>query len=177
MRFNLFAGPGAGKSTTAARVFAELKMRQISVEHVGEYVKSWAYQKREIRKWDQLYVFGKQHQYEYRFLANGVKNIVTDSPCFLSVIYQNKYQGKGIVSTAIAALCKEYTNDYPETNIFLDRADKPYVQAGRYQNYDEAKELDSFMKDRLNEYNVPFTVIRYDDFPAILSHIMTHADS
>ena len=39
MRINLLAGPGAGKSTMAAWLFSELKRRNISVEHVGEYVK------------------------------------------------------------------------------------------------------------------------------------------
>jgi len=40
MRINFLAGPGAGKSTTTAWIFSELKLRQVSVELVTEYVKS-----------------------------------------------------------------------------------------------------------------------------------------
>jgi len=36
---NLFAGPGAGKSTTAAGLFAEMKRANVDVELVTEYVK------------------------------------------------------------------------------------------------------------------------------------------
>ena len=86
MRINLLAGPGSGKSTTAAWLFSELKIRHISVELITEYVKSWATQKRQVTTFDQVYLFGKQMQYEYRFLNNGIKNVVTDSPLILSCV-------------------------------------------------------------------------------------------
>ena len=36
---NLFAGPGVGKSTTAARVFAELKLKGVNCEMALEFAK------------------------------------------------------------------------------------------------------------------------------------------
>jgi len=36
---DFFAGPGAGKSTTAADVFAKLKWRGVNAELIGEYAK------------------------------------------------------------------------------------------------------------------------------------------
>ncbi len=39
MRINLFAGPGAGKSTTATWLFSQLKIAGISIELTSEYVK------------------------------------------------------------------------------------------------------------------------------------------
>jgi adenylate kinase family enzyme len=36
---NLFAGPGAGKSTGAAYVFAKLKLAGIDCEYVSEFAK------------------------------------------------------------------------------------------------------------------------------------------
>ena len=36
---NLFGGPGCGKSTTAADLFARMKLRGLSVELVTEYAK------------------------------------------------------------------------------------------------------------------------------------------
>jgi len=133
MRINLFGGPGSGKSTTAARVFSELKEKKTSIEHVGEYVKSWAYQRRTIKKFDQVYLFAKQQQYEYRYLSCGVKNIITDSPCFLSYIYGAKYNEDPKIANALLQLSKIYDEDYPSVNIFIHRGEKDYVPEGRYQ--------------------------------------------
>ena len=36
---NLFGGPGCGKSTTMARLFADLKARGYNVEMVSEFAK------------------------------------------------------------------------------------------------------------------------------------------
>jgi len=58
---------------------------------ITEYVKSWATQKRQVTTFDQVYLFGKQMQYEYRFLNNGIKNVVTDSPLILSCVYADYY--------------------------------------------------------------------------------------
>lgn len=175
MRINFFAGPGAGKSTTTARVFAQLKERHVSVEHVGEYVKAWAYQKRQIKKYDQVYLFGKQQQYEYRYISQGVKNIVTDSPCFLSVVYSLYYgnQAGENIASAIAMLCKEYDEDHAALNIFLDRGDKPYVKEGRYQSYEAAKDVDKFMEATLWKYNKPFVKLDYRDQEGILKTVLS----
>ncbi len=174
MRINFFAGPGAGKSTSTARVFAQLKERGVSVEHVGEYVKAWAYKKQQIKKWDQAYLFGKQQQYEYRYLSNGVKNVVTDSPCFLSVVYALYYGKKAgeNMASALAMLCKEYDEDHSCLNIFLDRGDKPYVQDGRYQSYEAAKDVDKFMKETLWKYNKPFVELDYKDQDGVLAAVL-----
>jgi hypothetical protein len=59
-RICLHAGPGSGKSTLAARVFGELKVRGYDVEHVPEYIKTWAHAGRKPESYDQLYVFAKQ---------------------------------------------------------------------------------------------------------------------
>lgn len=174
MRINFFAGPGAGKSTTTARIFSQLKERGVSVEHVGEYVKAWAYQKRVIKKWDQIYLFGKQQQYEYRYLSQGVKNIVTDSPCFLSVVYTLFYQTDetSLIAGALADLSEEYDRDHPCLNIFLHRGSKPYVQDGRYQNHSQAKDIDKDMLRILKIYNKPVVELEYNDTNGILEAVL-----
>lgn len=45
VNINLFAGPGTGKSTTAAGVFFEMKRSGMSVEYVTEYAKSLVFSK------------------------------------------------------------------------------------------------------------------------------------
>jgi ATP:corrinoid adenosyltransferase len=57
---SLFAGPGAGKSTSAAYLYAHLKNRGVNSELVREYVKDRAWEERQIGTYDQIYFLGKQ---------------------------------------------------------------------------------------------------------------------
>lgn len=176
MRINLFGGPGSGKSTTAARVFAQLKERLVSVELILEYVKSWAHAKRPVKRFDQVYLFGKQQQYEYRCLASGVKNIITDSPCWLSVFYSKVY-GFPPLGDAIETLCKLYDAEHPCTNIFLRRGDKPYVQEGRYQTAEEARKLDDTMLLLLrDQYGANVIEFDYMDRESVLAAVIKAVD-
>lgn len=173
MRINFLGGPGSGKSTSTARVFAELKERQYSVEHVSEYVKSWAYSGRPIKEFDQIYIFGKQQQYEHRWLSNGVKNVITDSPTFLSVFYSKKYISEAM-GDAIWRLCELYDEKYPVYNIFLERGDKPYHAEGRYQTEEEARKIDEELWNQLTYYYLPKDYIRipYNNKDAILAKVL-----
>lgn len=151
MRINLFAGPGAGKSTTAAWLFSELKRKHYSIELITEYVKSWASQKRKVNEFDQVYLFGKQMQYEYRFLSSGVKNIVTDSPLLLSSIYAEFYFSDISIKSPLDNILAEYEKRFPSLNIFLNRNDKPYSQESRYQTHEEAVYIDNLVKTSLTQ--------------------------
>lgn len=173
-RINLYAGPGSGKTTVCARLFADLKQRQVSVEQVTEYVKAWAYQRREIHPLDQIYLHGKQMEYEHRFLRAGVKNIITDSPCFQSVIYAHLYAPELV--PGLVLLTKEYDKKYPPVNLFIERGDKPYVTEGRYQSYEQAKELDKIIFDKLVEYEQDPIAVPFSDYNTILNIVMSRID-
>jgi hypothetical protein len=147
MRINFLGGPNSKKSTTAAWIFSELKRDDISVELVSEFCKTWAIEKRVISKWDQTYFFGQQMQAEYHNLKHGIKNIITDSPVFLAPIYADKYSGK-TVSAPLFKLSHEFDKDFPCINIFLERGDKKYIIEGRYENYDQALEMDLKIKSK-----------------------------
>ena len=175
MRINLYCGPGGGKSTTAAWLFSELKRRHASVELVTEYVKSWATMGKKVNEFDQIYLFGKQMQYEFRFLSNGIKNIVTDSPLLLSSYYAHLYAPDLNIAEPLCKLAREYEKKYPSFNIFLDRKDKPYTQAGRYQTYEEAKQLDAIMRHNLMrefEGTKQLVFFDYNDTESILAAVL-----
>lgn len=164
-RINLFGGPGAGKSTIAADIFSNFKRSlasKASIEHCSEYVKRWAYLKRDVGKHDQIYLFAKQQQMEYTFLNNNVDLIVTDSPCLLSLYYSIQLKDNNIIK-ALSLLNKSYDEDFKPLNIFINRGDKPYIQNGRWQAENEAKEIDLKLKSILTEFYGGFYEIDYKD--------------
>lgn len=139
---NLFGAPGAGKSTGAARIFAELKMAGVNAELVTEYAKDRVWEEDDISLGDQIYVFGKQ-EHRINRLRGKVDVVITDSPILLSGFYNNDED----ISDELEALIDRVFKSYQNINIFIDRA-KPYNPTGRLQT---EKESDA-MVDKINTY-------------------------
>lgn len=176
MRVSLFGGPCAGKSTTALGIAHFLKESGVSIELVSEYVKSWACQKREVKPFDQIYLLGKQTQYEYKFLSSGIKNIVTDSPVLLSCSYTKLYNSHLGIHEPMIDIVKAYEKAYPSLNIYIERGDKPYNPEGRYQTEDEAKELDRLILEDLKSTGLPYKTFSYYDKQGIFDYVLQNID-
>jgi len=152
---NLFAGPGAGKSTTAAGLFHLMKVAQMNVELVTEYAKEMTWEKRNNILTDQLYILAKQHRRVKR-LENEVEYVVTDSPFLLSIFYRRQDY-----SETLDKLVLELWQRYDNLNFFLDRA-KNYVTVGRSQTEEEARKIDAGMREILAWLKVPFETVVAD---------------
>jgi nicotinamide riboside kinase len=159
---SLFGGPGTGKSTVAAGLFSELKLRGKSAELVQEYVKSWAWRNIQVGAWDQLYILGKQAHRE-AVLYGKVEFIVTDCPLLLSGFYEQKYSDCTVTSNAVFGFI-EYTKKFgvDRHNFWLTRQ-KKYDPNGRYQTEAQATEVDSELESWLVKNQVPFEDIRVED--------------
>lgn len=140
---NLFAGPGAGKSTVAAATFAALKDNQVSTELVTEFAKECAWEGRHGPLSCQPYVFGEQLWRIERLRGRGVEVVVTDSPILLSTIY-----APADTPTALHEVVQEYHRRQASLNVFLRRV-KPYETRGRFQTADEASALDGRIMETL----------------------------
>lgn len=130
---NLAAGPGAGKSTTAAMLFGKLKLLNKKVELVTEFAKDLTYEGAKTKLETQVYVLGNQY-YRLVRLADQVDYIVTDSPLFLSRFYGKRQETLWLLS-------KELFDEFNNAIYFIERL-KPYQQYGRSQTEDEARDLD-----------------------------------
>ena len=150
---NLLGGPGVGKSTTAAAVFAELKKAGLDCELVTEFAKDLVWEERAETFKDELYIFAKQAHRLFR--VNGkVDVIITDRPLILTCYYAQK-------DKELSALCLQRFNSYRNLNFFLNRVVK-YNPVGRNESEEEAIEVDKQTKAFLASHNIPFTEIPGD---------------
>lgn len=132
---NLFAGPGVGKSTTAAGLFNLMKNRGHRVELVTEFAKDLTYARDWESRKNQLYMLGVQDQ-RLRRLVGQVDWAITDSPLPLGLAYAGEEYGRWFREATLGAWGR-----YHNRNVFLHRA-KPYAGYGRDQTETEAESLD-----------------------------------
>ncbi|MFT3671311.1 AAA family ATPase [Aestuariivirga sp.] len=138
---NLWAGPGAGKSTTAAGLFNLMKNMGHSVELVTEVAKDMVYAGRidELRE-SQLYVTGKQ-DHRLRRLIGKTRYVITDSPLPLALVYRPKtgpFADDWFIDTVL-----QTWRSYENINIQVVRVKKFSPQGRTQKSLEEAKRVDN----------------------------------
>ena len=109
---NFYGGPGIGKSTMAAKMFAALKTAGVKTELVGEFAKDLVYDRAYNVMADQHYLFAQQAHRLWRLDKYGVEVAVCDSPLLLALAY-NKDPQNGCFTEFAIDTYKRYTNfDY-----------------------------------------------------------------
>lgn len=146
---NLYAGSGAGKSTTAAGVYSLLKLHGCPVELVTEFAKDLTWEERHKTLKNQTYIFAKQYHRLFR-LDKGVDLAITDSPLPLSIHYANIDVVGPFVNVVMDAF-----NEFDNINFFVKRT-KPYWRCGRTQTEEEAKIVDQNLLKLLDYLDIDY---------------------
>jgi len=155
---NLFAGPGAGKSTLAAEIFYKLKNLGYSCEMVREYVKEWAWAGRKISAFDQFYIAATQAQIEST-LYGKVEFLISDSPLLLGCFYEKYNHGDSIaLPSAIRLMNRAERLGVEYFNFYLIR-EKDYDSRGRYESKEEASELDGHLEQFLMNNGINYKTL------------------
>lgn len=150
---NFFAGPGAGKSTTTAQLFADMKKMNYNVELVTEYAKDLVWEDRmNVLLEDQLYILAKQARKLHR-ISDKVDYVITDAPLVQGLMYKPHHYFTGF-EPLVVEIFKTYNNH----NYFLKRITK-YDPVGRYQDEQGAIDIDNRLMELLNKHDIPFTII------------------
>lgn len=162
---NLFAGPGAGKSTIASGLFHEMKKRGISCDAPYEYPKELAWNESYFEVKDQLYVIANQHRGIVRSYGK-VEYIILDSPLLLSLIYKNSYTSDypaNLYGDSFDEFMFELHNKYDNINIFLKRPKTQFEDEGRFHDMSESSNLDFKIINILNGFGVEYMDYLVDD--------------
>ena len=154
---NLTGAPGAGKSTGAATIFAELKKLGINAELVTEFAKDKTWEHNTTALNCQEYVFGKQ-SYRLCRCRDAVDVIVTDSPLPLGLIYNTN----PALDYHFTEVVMNVFNTYENINFFINRV-KSYNSKGRNQTAEESDQLSIAIKDLYNRLNICFVEINGDN--------------
>lgn len=164
---NLYGGPGTGKSTVAAQLFALSKIEGLDAEMVREYVKNWVWEGRKTLPGDQAYFFCQQARQERIFMLSGVDLVVCDSPLALCNFYGQKYDpAEKELNTTLPLLsdhlklCSKW--GYRVVHVFLNRKSR-YNPAGRYEDEATAKAWDLEIIGHLERLGFDFHRIDADE--------------
>jgi nicotinamide riboside kinase len=152
---NLVGGPCCGKSTTAAGLFAALKLKsKQKVEIVTEVIKDYVYDENKMAMQDQVLITAQQNHRLFRL--NGKVDFVVSDASLLNGIMYNEF--------------------YDDNIVFLLPRKPEYDQYGRSQTLEEAKELDAIFVKNLEEMNIPFIDMReytHEEMPTIILEILS----
>lgn len=144
---NLYAGPGAGKTTAALQICLELKKLGINAEYVSEFAKDLIYDGKEEMLKDQKLVTDGQYERLNR-LRGKVDVIVTDSPLLLGQVY-----GKKSIDKDYKDEIRKRYDSFDNYNAFIVR-DKNFTQKGRVHNLEESKQLDAEVLQMLSDNKI-----------------------
>lgn len=152
---NLIGGPGTGKSTLAAELYAKMKRQGLDVEMVREVAKEWAYDGKEIGPFEQLCILGEQIKKESALFGK-VKYVVTDSPVLLGSYYFQRNHDELFMNDMVKHYYR-FARDHKVTffNFILDRREK-YNPKGRFESETDAILIDAdlilYMRDNDHPY-------------------------
>lgn len=145
---NLYGAPGAGKSTGAAYIFSQLKMRGVNAELVTEFAKDKVWEESKAVFQNQAYIFGKQY-FRISRVQGKVDVVITDSPILLSPFYAND----PVLGEEFDQLVTKVAKSFDSMNVFINRT-KPYNGAGRFQTEAESDALSRELHEFLIEHSV-----------------------
>ena len=148
---NLYGEPSSGKSTIASGLFFHMKMGGLNVEMAPEYIKSKVFEENPYPFKDQLYVFAKQNK-KLRELQGKVDFIITDSPLFMSLVYNSTEP------PLFDEMVLQYYKQYNNMNFLLKR-NHAYHTEGRKQTEQEADIVGVELEEKLKKYNIDYITL------------------
>ena len=158
---NVIGGPGCDKSLISSAIILYLHLHNRTVETIPDYAKSLVWQQNfEVLK-NQYFI--AQRQYEMLNLLDGqVQFLITE--CSLpQVLYYNEYYPENICDIAkTRAQILEWYRQHNNINVFVERGDKKYVHTGRFQDEDQAREVDRGLRATLVREGLHYTALKPD---------------
>ena len=156
---NIIGGPGCDKSLFTAAIILYLNLHNKTVEQIPDFAKSLVWQK-DYEALKNQYNIAQQQFRMIELLDGQVQFLVTE--CSLpQILYYNEHHPDNICDiqktrTQILAWYKQHNN----VNVMVERGDKKYIHTGRFQDEEQAKEVDRGMRGILRREGIAFTPLK-----------------
>ena len=158
---NIIGGPGSDKSLFSSAIILFLNLHHKSVETIPDYAKSLVWQQNfEVLK-NQYFI--AQRQYEMLNLLDGqVQFLITE--CSLpQVLYYNENYADNICDVnKTRTQILEWYGQHDNINIMVERGDKKYVHTGRFQDEEQARDIDQGLRGMMAREGLGFTALQPD---------------
>ncbi|WMW78995.1 hypothetical protein RF679_10005 [Undibacterium cyanobacteriorum] len=152
---NIIGGPGCDKSLFSSAIILNLNLRHKSVEQIPDYAKSLVWQKDFEALRNQYMV--AQRQFEMLDLLDGQVQYLVTECALMQVLYYNETYRENICDVGkTREHILEWYHRHDNINILVERGDKKYVHTGRFQNEDEARQIDRELRATLEREEIPF---------------------
>lgn len=153
---NLYGGPGVGKSTLAADLFARFKRDGYVAEYSREAAKDLLYQQRTLADC-QMLITALQYQNLKDLERAGTEVVITDGPLLHGMAYATGLPYAHKLRSLLLALAEEFEN----IDVFIYR-NVAFQKHGRVQPKEEAaSQLDGVIEQWVRSYSSATETLRY----------------
>jgi len=158
---NIIGGPGSDKSLFSAAIVLYLNLHGKTVEIIPDYAKSLVWQQNfEVLK-NQYYI--AQRQYEMLNLIDGQVHFLITECSLPQVLFYNENYADNICDVAKTRdQILQWYRQNDNVNILVKRGEKKYVRSGRFQDEEQAKEVDQGLREILEREHLPYTELSPD---------------
>ncbi len=157
---DLIGQPNCGKSTLAGELFTSLKKQSKNVVFIPEYGAELVYEGNMFLLQDQMHIFIEQLR-RLKRLKNTPDVAIMDTSLLLSIVYELKRFEKEpdikMNPHYIDYILWEY-NQLDISTYYL-QSNYEYKKEGRYQDEEEAKDVDLRVQDMLSKYPIKHTTL------------------
>lgn len=152
---SFYGGPGIGKTTAAASLYAALKKTNISVELAAEFAKEKVLEKNKMAMSYQKYIWVNQ-AYRIYCASQTAQIVITDAPILLGCIYNKP------LTQSLADVIFDEHAQYNHLNIVLTRNHNHYDETSRSHTLSQSEQIDQDIRKLLEDNDIPF--IEYDSY-------------
>lgn len=166
---NLYAGPGAGKTTCGLLIAGELKKHDVVTEYVPEYAKELAWDG-ETKLLDgscesESIILNEKIRRISRLIGK-VDVIVIDSPILQSAGFVKGYHPE------FEQYALQIHNLYNNFNIFVQRSDH-YEKSGCIHSFKQSKSLDKKIRKILDRNDIYYITYQHEAIDTMVEEIQT----
>jgi hypothetical protein len=158
---NIIGGPGCDKSLFTAAIILYLSLHNKTVEQIPDFARSLVWQK-DYEALKNQYNIAQQQFRMLELLDGQVQFLITE--CSLpQILYYNEHHPDNICDiqktrTQILAWYKQHNN----VNVMIERGEKKYIHTGRFQDEEQAREVDRGMRGILRREGIAVTPLKPD---------------